>query len=338
MPSEQIEHIPTSDHKKTLLSLLVLILVGVGGWGVYSYYSKETLTPEQVLMVSTKNALEIDSSTFDVRVDVDFPKPAEDASQDTELFPGFELKNLVFNVKGSYDGHDLENPKYDLNMAVEADMFSVSAAFKMVDKMGYLRLEKVPVVAEEMARDFVDKWFSFSLESEEFEETLGGLTEEDKKFLYDTSVTSKSLKITEVLPLEKINGDISYHYSFTMDLVELKAYLIKIGEYANMNMEAEEGAELFDVNSFEEGFEAVKKIDGSVWISKKDKYMNKLVLDIEVAPDPSKTETVKTNVTATFGEFNKSSTVVAPTESTSFEEIFGDVFTPSEESLQIETE
>ena len=101
MPSEQIEHIPTSDHKKTLLSLLVLILVGVGGWGVYSYYSKETLTPEQVLMVSTKNALEIDSSTFDVRVDVDFPKPAEDASQDTELFPGFELKNLVFNVKGS---------------------------------------------------------------------------------------------------------------------------------------------------------------------------------------------------------------------------------------------
>lgn len=331
MPPENIEQSPALNSKKNLWSLLILVLIALGGWASYAYYSKEALTPEELLVEANKNFLELESGNFDVRVSVDFSDIAKQNTDSNKFFLGMGMTEVALSLKGAYDTREIENPKYDFDVSADAGMFSVSGGFRLIDKIGYLRVGKVPAIAEEMAAEFTDKWFSFPIEGEEIEESLQGLTEAEKKFIYDTAVNDESFAILEELAPETINGELSRKFSFGMDRVALKAYIIKIGEYLNTTRSSEDSEIYFDTMVFDKEFESIKKIDGTVWITKNSNYMNKMILNMEIAPELEKPEIVRVSFTGTFGDFNKPVNIAAPIVSTPFEEIFGGNLAPLEE-------
>ena len=336
MPPENIEQAPLPSSKKTLWSLIILVLIGIGGWASYAYYSQNALTPEELIMAANQNFLDLESGNLDVTMSVDFKDIAKEDPESNKFFLGFGMTEVAFTLKGSYDTRDLENPKYDFDIEAGSGMLSIAGGLRVIDKMGYLRVGKIPAIAEEMAGQFTDKWFSFPIEGEELEESLRGFTEAEKEFIYDTALNDQSFKILEELAPETVNGDLSRHFSFGMDRVALKACIIKIGEYLNTTRQGEDGEPYFDTVAFDKEFEAVRKIDGSIWISKGDNYMNKMILNLELAPDPKKSEVVRINFAGTFGGFNKPVRIVAPTETTPFEEVFGDMFAPMDGEIDLE--
>lgn len=328
-------------NKKLLSTVLVLIVVFLAGAGVYAYYSGYFVSFDDLSSRAFENLKSSRSARYDTTISADFSEIKDMTNDALQLIPGLAPTKVSFTVKGSYDFSNIANKKISSLISLNAGEQSVlSADLRVVENIFYGQLIKLPDFGPMFSiSGYQNRWFSFPLKTENVPLSIDGsineilgissdvidkITPEQKEQINQITQNASFLKMIQKLPPETINGELSYHFSFDLDREGISEYFRLLKEYITSIGKNDSKLSSFDVSAFSDDLDKIKDFKGEIWIGRRDTLPYKMTVNFNVKPDENKNEKMKIGLVSIFSNWNQPELVVAPSESTSLEELFSD--------------
>ncbi|MDP3985623.1 MAG: hypothetical protein Q8P82_02560, partial [bacterium] len=168
---------------------------------------------------------------------------------------------------------------FDVYVAAQGATSAIIAAsgeVRSVDKVDYLKIDKMQLVLPLDLSTIYGQWYQFEgqkilddLEKKKQEITgedivKKGITKEQKEKIIAAAQKRMIFTAVEVLPSEKVNDVLSYHYRFKLDPAETKALIKDVQAIMEEPMTAEQEKDLDKV------LEKAAEVQQEAWIGKKD--------------------------------------------------------------------
>ena len=335
-------------NKKWILIVVGFILLCLLGGGAYAYYSGAFLSLPQLTSKAIDNVRKTNSATYDTTISIDFSELKEVTGGINQMLAGsIAPTKISLTAGGSYDFSDINNKKMLSKVSVDGGLFSTILDLRVVDNTFFGELVKAPTLSFlPVLAKFEGKWFSFPLKSEDTQslnnsfnpinsiigvdsKVIDKITPEQKEHLYQITRDANFIKTVKKFPAETISGEPSYHFIFDFDREGINKYFVTLKEYVNTIGKDDSTLSSFDPTSFSKFLDNIQDFKGEVWIGRKDTLPYKIMLDFSVKPDEKKDEKVKISIVSIFSAWNKPVSIIAPTESTPFEEFISSVMSDS---------
>ncbi len=291
---------------------VVVFLFGSSAFGGYYYY--QTI-PTRAIKKAQENLDHVESVKYDVISSIIIKTDEYGESGD-----------ISATAQGAFDKIDKEDIKkyVDLNANVGMDVETsteegidiltqnsvFTASFKTVNNISYVKLD-IPIMISSFL-PFYDniinnQWVEFDQQSlKEFTNDSVGIDISISSQLFDEAISKLkeyNLLEAEYVKSEEINGVETRRLSFSVNEDELARFF-------DDNYESGE-------NSIET-FDAMKEMTGECWIGKKDGFIYRI--DVNMDLDYGESEGMIT-MKAEFSDFNKPINVTVPVETKKYEEL-----------------
>lgn len=271
--------------------------------------------------------------------------------KDTDSVSGL-VSEFGIQIKGKSDFSDLENLKSDLvatfDLKTPIQFGPVEVSFRSVDKKNYLKVNELPPLGFFDASKVAGSWIS--IDEKTLKDQLGGvssdlffseleenkmtgeetvkMSDEKKEKIRSLFFNEDFIKITKVLPMEKIGGVKTHHYAYAVDKTKLVDVLLKIEDIINVNKPKLENDNPFGLVKRDPADyisavgDIIEFINGEIWIGKKDSLLYKSSVNISI-----KGYGAKANITMVLerGNFNSPVEVQVPEGVKTVEEILDEV-------------
>ncbi|MDP3093516.1 MAG: hypothetical protein Q8N16_02015 [bacterium] len=331
---------PKPPNKKLIfvvLAVVAALLVG-GGAFAYIYYFQ---APERILGKMMEKSVLVKSESFSGTAEIDLEVKAD--SQSVKQLPELPFSfgagvNLGFVVNFEGASSDQDKASYfsfDLTPKgwVGGSEKPFAMEYRGIDKVAYMIIKGLSLPADFQMdlSTLKNQWVRIDLK--EIKETLKGfgMTEEDLAELDQAQSVPeippekmlelyrkfKPVQITEKLKAEKIDGQNTYHYKYSVD----KQALAKLFQ----EIEKIEGLEFSSEESLSQGInDYLERIDGEIWIGKKDFLARKTTVNFVAKVDREGVVVSSTAKLTVFSkDFNKPVKVEVPADAKSLEEFIG---------------
>ncbi|OGY63117.1 MAG: hypothetical protein A2745_01735 [Candidatus Harrisonbacteria bacterium RIFCSPHIGHO2_01_FULL_44_13] len=335
---------------KTLRLVLLLVSVGIlalagGVFARYGYEKVSVARAQKIVQKSTERLSEIKSFEYSAKAKIEQAGPP---------LPG---TSAVIAIDGVSDFSSAQNPKSRSLLTVMPESFQttllpkdavISLETRHLGKIYYLRLaispELLPFLPLQLPKDWIKIDFEEARKS--LLPSLPGvpkgaeqvrLSEEQKAKLKEIIIKAKLLKITAVLPGEKLDDIDTYRYGFVIDknalidfawqLIALQLELMQqIQPDQPVDKEALGKANADFRKKLEEQLALIVMPKGEIWISKADLLPRKISLVWEPTFLGQTTPTGKLGIEFIFKSFNQPVEVQIPFPTKSLEEVMGALF------------
>ncbi len=322
--------VPSRKSKLPLITAIVLglALIGSSIYGYFYYFQ----SPEKVMQRMSEKMSEIKSLEYIGEIKTEF-KISDQAMSSLGIEPGEQSKNVTINFSGASDVNDLNNPKAIFRFDIEANELDQSFGMEIrtIGKTFYLNLASLPDLGFIDLNFLKDQWIKFNIEeiaeqfeSEELEEELEieeELSPEQIEQLREVVAQIKIFEITEKLSNEKIEEVNSRHYKYTIikdNLVQFITEINKITESEPLSGE--------ELKEFEESLASIESIEGEIWISKKDSFLQKITFNVNIKETEQTKAEGRIAASLQFKNHNKPIQIEAPSPVKTFNEVFEELF------------
>jgi len=247
-----------------------------------------------------------------------------------------ESGSFNFVIEGDADNSDQANPKSQTNFNVSASVQGMNLLLggesRTVDKVLYFKVDTIPMPLtlyfSKMGLNidsWREKWIKF--DPKELGMSIGASSEKKKQFekeIQQLLVNEPIFHSKKRLPGDKINGKDTYHYLMAIDKESLKQFLDKlpalIKKY-NIIPGYQEPSEKEKQKSFkaiDDVFEKTGGIDFEIWISKKDRLVDKIAFNkifdsVDFEQDKAGSQgKIKIDLELLYSNFNQPVEIKAP--------------------------
>jgi len=327
-----------------IIAIIVIVLLVGAGAAAYFFYFKDKMSggkmnPEQVITKMMDSMKEVKTVEEKMEFELNFEVNEQDGDA-PEFAALFSKGKMTGTIEGKSDETDKKNPKVDIsmNIGVEIAMFPFDLGIQLrtlSQEEIYFKISEIPAMLALMApADFSslqDNWIQVNFETlkQEYKdnpevlEMLSGysssMSEEEIEEIEKIFYKPQLFVVKKDLGSKKVNGVDTYHYAVGFDYDQLEQMAFELINYfaekSEGDMDEEELAKMREefTKSFSELKEGIEKLEGELWIGKKDFLLYKYVFygegDIEEG---------EMSITASLkGEsknFNKPVEITAPAE------------------------
>lgn len=312
------------------LAFFVFLLLVLAG-GAYAYVGF-VMSPSSVTSRALDEFITADSMSFESLIKIG------DIEGMPEEFKGSENKILY---SGSFNSKDPENFKALLNLSFAFNGIAASLEARILDNKLYGKLLKAPeIFMLSGLSSYENKWYFTEL-GEEFKRDImspslnsfvkgdtlleEGMSEEDKKEIYEIFKQAKFIKIIKKEPPTIKDGMLMHHLIFEPDHEGILAYVKEIIKYTEKKQES--SIEGFDINSFEvdfrESIKAVKNFNGGIWVDAISGLPYQIKTEFDVSYSDGLDFSSHISTESLFSDWNKDISIQAPENAVDFKEIEG---------------
>jgi hypothetical protein len=285
-------------NKKIFYAIWIIALVVAGG---FLLYTNVFASPEKVLGRMQAKFLEAKSFSYKGEMSIE-------ASEDI---------NMVMSLSGFADFQSQDSEKSVTKFVVKNDKETFfDAESRILGKDVYFKVNDLaPMILAFVPDRMLEDWYHVN--SEEVQKELGLEKTEDKeqmdfsekemKELYQSLRKNKVLNITEVLKSEKIDGENTHHYKYTINKEGLKAFYKEA--YAIL------GYEEMDQKAVDEELDDTPDLGGEIWVGKRTSYLRKVTINAEE-------EDQKFTFSLSLFDYNKAVSIEKPENAVEFMDVF----------------
>lgn len=334
---------PTS--RKPLFTILFITLaicvVGGSAFAYFTYFNQKS--PEKVLSLMAENISNMKTVEHEGTIQVKFSSPNSFLSGSVASTPDASLtqpETFTFSVQfsGQNDFSDIEKTLGYSKVRIQTDSLSeftdgstdpIEFEFRNKNNVMYIRINELPETDFFDLSFLTNQWVAFDFASlseqfdmKEFEEEMAAAQQESRQNFEEWRnkiLQANIFTITDVLPQEKIEGELSYQYKFAIDTEALLELLIEFG--SDIDTVTEE-----DIESYKESIDDLGSIVGKIWISKKDYLPRKLVLSANSVAQNEYDANVTIGVLMLLRNYNEPVIVETPSPVKNIEEILEEFF------------
>lgn len=331
------------------LPLLVLLILGSGG---YAYYAYVYNAPDKVVtrMVKKMDSLNTTVYSTDLTLsakteEIVLPSlPTENVNESTGSgFPKRSLGpveiNVMLKVNGAADFSDNQRSRgyyganIDANARASGTNFGVTLALESIysgDDL-YVQFTQFPGMGFLDADMFLNQWVRINVKELAKEsgrqEGDKSLSKEDQEKIKALFQNAKLFIITRTLPSEKIARVDTYHYEFMIDKAVLQDIVEQL--FALFDEKLDKGefgvkdAKEEVYKGLQEFFDAVVLDKGQLWIGRSDNYLYKVSLGASINKSEKMPISGTLSFSTTLKDHNKPVSVVAPSQYKKLEDIIG---------------
>ena len=326
---EFLKETPKHSRKRPIIIISIILLLIIGGIGFAYYYSKEPLLVLSRALDATEDIKSMETeSELKITIDDVLYNALEPGGNNIPIEQEYNIKsNLAF------DYSDINNIKIRETISLLND--NVNAELSFVNKVLYGKINNLNIdtaqygypIDQTIKDQFTNKWIKIIDSSENglYSELENNVQEgETTKIETLTLIKNhpKIIKTIKRLPSEKISEVATNHYKIEIDKNEIANAL---AEYATSKTGEQAQAE--EINALKENLNKYVSINNfEIWIGKKDNFVYKITLDVEISGLATEEEagtagSVRFQLTTSAFNQNKPLTISEPQETTSVEEL-----------------
>ncbi len=324
--------VQTSSSKKKIIfaivGIVVILLIALGIYGyAYGYFTPLSVVTSQALEAS-RNAK---TSSFDITIGVDISGLKD--QPDSLAIPGFSTKTFSATIKGVSDATDPKHVNFESTTSFDAGQINAGLEVRAVSDTIYAQLTKAPNLGFFSLAPYENKWVSFPESDFNKADTnplgsvtpisttvIDSLSQQQKDHIADMTAKAHFITITKRLSPEKINGVLSYHFTFDIDRAGTRQYLKDLTEYIHSIGTNDSALSAFDATSYGDSLDQIKTFNGEAWIGIHDHLPYKFSTTMNIAEKGNaEAGVIKVTVVGLFNDWNKPVTIVAPSDSVPFE-------------------
>jgi len=292
---------------KTLQAVIVIVGVLVVGGGLVAYFNNFQ-SPEKVVQKMMEGSAEVKSLEYSGKIEMEM-------ESDTKK----QASNISMDFTGSSDIFDLKNPKSLLSASLNMKEFGQGDFSLSLEARSALS----PITNQwiKIDIDALEKRFKINKSTQEW-------SPEQIEKLKISLKKNKIFKVTGTLESEKIEGEDTFHYKFTIEKEGIKKFINDVIDITQDKKLTEE-----ELAEFDKGFETLKSPSGEIWIGKKSFSLYKISFNSEIK-DIGKLGDEKSGIITpeisgkisfvlSFKNFNKPVQIDIPSPVKTFEQIFG---------------
>ncbi len=335
----------SKSHKLASMIVVLIFLCLAGGAATYAYYTGAFVSFPNLVGEAIDNAQSVTSSKYDVAFSIDLSELKDESTGIDLSALGIDSKKASFNIRGMSDMSDPKNVKNSAFLSFSMGTLFAQAEFRLVDKIFYVQLTKAPALSMlpvPALSEYEHKWFSIPLDGKDMNNPLlamsptQGINLSDEQKIQTLKILQKSNFIKKIAKLapETFDGESTHHFSFDLDREGLVAFMVELRNYLQTTDQANPAFAGLDPIKMKEDLEGMKNFKGEIWIGRSDKLVHKLAVSFG-ASEKDQTEQVKINIVATMSDYNQPVIIVAPAESTSFQDLIGNMFAPIQEEKPV---
>lgn len=318
---------PIKNHKPLIISICIISGLLIVGGGVFAYFNYFQ-SPERIFqkMLSTVSQIKSLEYSEEIIIEANISDDANALAGYSQAIQNKSTTTLSIGITGKLNIEKIENSNslFALKISTDAltsEMSTIGLEMRTIGKIFYINFNELPnlgFIDLSMAKN---QWVMIDGEelSKQFE-----LDKQEEKLTPETiekiSVAvqkSNIFRITKKLASEKIEGQNTHHYGFIIDKQGIKNLFIDL----NKILEDKELTEA-ELKDFDESLEAIKSMDGEIWIGKKDLLPYKLILTSTIDDDKKIKASGKITMITLLKNFNQPVEVSVPEGSISLEKFF----------------
>jgi hypothetical protein len=318
--------------KKLVFAVLsaVAVLLMAGGAAAYFLYFQ---APEKIMAKAIDKSSGIKSEEFSGQMDIDL----EYSGDLLDILNENVSVSIKFN--GASDSSDAEQLRSFVILSLmnkdSADALPfVTIEMRVIGKIVYLGLTEISdsdffkslsslkgqwlKIDPEEFREMAKEMGVSEQELKEFDKVLEtqSLTPEKIAQLSRLAKDANLIKITAKLPGEKIDNQNTYHYRYEISKESLKQFVLEANKIMEVEIKPEEQ------EAFDKAFDGISAIQGELWIGKKDLFIHKATISLEINEKMNEGGfSGKFSTAITMKNFNKAVKVEAPENVKSLEEL-----------------
>ncbi len=341
-----------------LAALLVLLLVGVGG---YFLFAKKD-SPANVVKKMFAAMAKVDRMTSAVDLSVNWQVPVANRAKLQQAYPFLQVPpeggvmEVTMQLKASgkadesKEGDEQSEGITEINLSTSGISLKAGLTTRAKGDVIYLRLDEVPVILEALGLSSLrGQWIKIDVKEFLKLLTASGRSMVDPEDQYKKSkdvmkvVTKTSvalldkhpiLVVDEVFADTTLDGVSTYHYRFSLDQTHMRAFMKEfIEEVMRAQAKAMDQTEsTIDMGMARMKKELFPKIDevsvkakGELWIGRKDNLLYKLTLvpdDVSIEEEGMKVK-MGGSLSLTGKDYGKPFVIEVPKDSMSLEQILG---------------
>ena len=326
-------------HKGLWIGLVIIILVLAGSGTAYAYFTGRLTSLSAVMAESLYTAKEAKGSSFNTTVTYEAPSGTDATgalSQAGVLGLPFDLSKVTLAIKGADDLSTPGEPKVDGTITATAGSEGASAELRVTNKTIYGQVTELPSFATALGMgDQLNKWYSFdygsdasALNSVPFTSqlmsgtsALDDLTAAQKAHLSSITQSAHLITITGHMLPEKMDGVLTYHFTFDLDRAGIVQYATDANNYlqtAGVSQADLSGLDPSDISTL---LDMTKNFSGEAWIGMSDHLPRKLDLSFDWGTGSDTTKLSKIGIVSILSNWNAPVTITVPTDSTSISEL-----------------
>jgi hypothetical protein len=309
-----------------IIAVLVLLLAG----GAFAAYYFMPPSPEKIIKSADLNFSTVKTFDYSGSIVADITAPSGLFSLDTLLqgapvastdkrIAGTSDTKFSIDFNGSADVTDVNHPKSDVNLNFNYSLFTFGLEFRLIDKIFYLKVNQLPKIPDMDLSSYANIWIKVDPEAVAKQYGVGldlqnktpDLTAGQKKQIEDLTMNAHFVNKITKLADDTIDGVTTYHFALTIDKPGLISYLTQLDKINNSA-----GSTSMDLSTV---FDKIQISNAEIWIGKTDNMIYRVSGQITELPSSGTTNDAipsgTVNILLNFKNFNKPSSIVAPTES-----------------------
>lgn len=307
--------------KVTAVALGVLLILAGGAYASYTYIIPP---PAKILQEATQNFQNVKSFDYSGKITVDVTSEGDLFSRSTwvrdlQLIPdervaGSTSTRFGIDFTGSTDVTDEKYPKTDLEVNINADIFTFGFNVRVLGKTVFLKFDQIPEIAEG-ATQYAGVWIKADLEeiSKQFGMEINlkngqpDLTEGQEQQLEDLVKNAHFFSGITKLAGDVIDGENMHHYALAIDKQGLKNYLDEVNRIV-----ASAGG---FTDGYSEVFDGIEFSNVEVWVGKSDKMIHRISGVVYQKPTSSSIDpSGSLNFLMNFKNFNNPKSIEEPVD------------------------
>lgn len=235
------------------------------------------------------------------------------ASSDLETTTKFNSRG-----SGSFDINEPDKPQYSLQLSAKYNNdFNIEVELREIIKTVFFKINQIPQFPGFDVSAFRDKWIRYEMTT--LPETIqNNVSDSTQTKIQSNFQKNNFIKITKFAGREKIEGNNTNQYEFSIDNNKLKDFTTEMVEiYEDRQLDMDERSNVEDaVNS--------TVITGKFWLGTKDKNPYRLEINLKTNPESKMFKSVSGEIILTIDmtHFNERIAVEEPKESIAFEEFY----------------
>lgn len=320
------------NRKILIIPITLVVLAGAG----YFAYVKIYLAPEKVFARSIAKMSEVKSFGYDGNLGVSIKgNVLNDNSSISALGSLFKLSVATYSLEysGAFDVSNSESnsdPKTKIHMNLKSgdqsvlvmDSVNVDASESYVYIQDIADLGALGITSPSL---FLGRWIHLNINeiAKSFGvESASGSDETQKAAKYDTAkqilAEENPIVIQDNLKSEEIDSEQTYHYSFSIDKQKLTNLSTRMIELIDSNPLTDTQKQNFD-----RFISSLQFYGGEVWIGKKDMYLRRVKLSVNMKEDNSSFDVTLGNDLTLTG-FNQDQNITKPHEYVDIMDVYND--------------
>ena len=316
-------------HKGLWVTLVIVLLVLAGSGTAYAYFTGRLTSLSGVMAQAIFSAQQAKGNTFDTTISYEAPSGTDTTGS---LGMPFDLSKVTLAIKGSFDRSTPDNPKVQGTITATAGSEGAAAEIRVTNKTIYGQITELPSFATMLGMgDQLSKWYSFdygsdasTLDSVPFTaqvtsgtSALDKLTADQKAHIGSMTASAHLITITKHMVAEKMDGVLTYHFTFDIDRAGITQYVTDLNTYLTTAGVSETDLAGFDAQNVSSFLDMMKNFKGEAWIGMSDHLARKLTVSYDWGTGSDVTKLAKYNSVVTLTNWNAPLTVQVPPNATS---------------------